>query len=75
MAKGLKNIEKVQKVLGGEIGSFGDSSGSWILIEDEHHSIIISFDGKGNKCDSIQVCKKIYEVVSEPIIAEINSKP
>lgn len=73
MAK-LKNIEKVAKILRGVPDRFSDGSQSWILLEDEHHSINILFDGKGNKFEGIQVAKKVYAIVDEPIIAEIKAK-
>lgn len=65
MSKKLKNIEKVANILGGEVESFNDNSASWINIENKEHSIIISFDGKGDKFTDITIYKKIYGVVEE----------
>lgn len=65
MSKKLKNIEKVANILGGEIESFSDGSARWINIENKEHSIIISFDGKGDKFTDITIYKKIYGVVEE----------
>lgn len=73
MAK-LKNIQKVAQGLGGTIGSFSDGSLSWVLIENDEHTINICFDGKGDKFEKITVAKKIYEVVSEDVIVEMYLK-
>lgn len=64
-SKKLKNIEKVASIIGGKIESFSDNSSSWIIIENKDHSVIISFDGKGNKFTDITMYKKIYGVVEE----------
>lgn len=70
----LKNIQKVAAALGLEWDKHSDDSASWILLEDKNFSINICFDGKGEKFESIQVAKKIYQVVDEKIIAKIENQ-
>lgn len=70
MAK-LKNIEKVANGLGIEWDSFGDGSGTWIEIENNKLSVSLCFCGKGEKFEGIKISKKVWQVVDEPIIAEI----
>lgn len=73
MAAKLKNIEKVAKAVGGEIGKFSDNSLSWVVVENKDYSLNICFDGKGEKFQHITVAKKIYQQVDEEVICRIRN--
>lgn len=68
------NIQKVAEAINVPIERFGDGSGTWVTVEDSKHIITISFDGKGNIFEGISIHKKIYQVVDNELIAEINIK-
>ena len=65
------NIQKVHKILGGDMDKFSDNSSSWVSLEDHDTEICISFTGDGKTFTDISVSKKIWDVVDEPIIARI----
>jgi hypothetical protein len=68
------NIEKVAEGLGLEVERCSDGSGTWVLLEDDHHCICIEFCGKGQEFTGIVVCKKIYQVVDEKRIAKVGPR-
>lgn len=71
MARRLKNIEKVAQGMGLKVDSLSDGSGTFIVLEDRNFTINICFDGKGDKFESLEIAKKIYEVVDEELILTV----
>jgi hypothetical protein len=69
-----KPIEKLHEVIGGTMDRFSDNSASWVAIENKHFEICFVFDGGGKKLESIKVSKKIYQVVDQKIIAQIDKE-
>ena len=69
-----RNIDVVSEILGGQPNSFNDGSGTWILFENDKHSIHMCFDGKGDKFEGIMISEKIYKVVEEKVIVSIKNK-
>ena len=68
------NIQKVAEGLGLEVDRCSDGSGTWVLLEDDQHSICIEFCGKGQEFTGIEVSKKIYQVVDEKRIAKVGPR-
>jgi hypothetical protein len=67
MAARKKAIDKLQELIGGEAGSLGDGSGSWVRLENNDYSIDFSFSGDGKTFEKIMVAKKIWQVVDEKV--------
>ena len=72
--KKLKNIEQVANALGLPWSAFEDGSGCWIEIENDKLCASLTFCNKGEKFEGIKISAKIWDVVDQPIIAEIKMK-
>ena len=69
-----KAIDKLHEVVGGCKDSFSDGSASWVLIENRNFEICFTFDGAGKKLGSIQVARKIYQVVDQEMLVDLEIK-
>ncbi len=68
------NVQKVAEALGVDAGRASDKSASWVVVENDEHSICISFTGDGEEFDSISVCEKVYQVVEEKVVVKVRGK-
>lgn len=68
----IKNVDKVAIALDCESDTLDDNSCSYVIIEDKDWTVNLLFDGKGQRFTGITIAKKIYQVVSEDVIININ---